>query len=197
MRAWIRDNGRAVLIGVLMVVLIAITITRPAWQDNIGYRLPKQTVPYGHSVVLGGVQWQLTSVTPPDRRELQKHAIIPEDLGDYPPNTRLATYVWQRTKDGNPASVPSGYSGCDSIARAGNRRWLKTSSALALQSWATQRGYSTLCVPKYNGPLLLALILPTDVRLTSIDVEFLPDSWGDKTKLSNNSDLLVVRFDTA
>lgn len=73
---------------------------------------------------------------------------------------------------------------------------MKTSSGLALQNWATDRGYSTACVPKYVGPLLLALVIPTNVQLTSIDVEFLPDSWGDKTKLSNNSDLLVVRFDT-
>jgi hypothetical protein len=196
MRPWIRRNGRPLLIGVLMVVLIAITVTRPAWQDNIGYRLPKQTVPYGHSTVLGGVRWQLTSVKPPDRRELQKYAVIPEDLGDDPPNTRLVTYVWQRTKDGKPAGVPKGYTGCDSTARAGNRQWRKTSSAVALQPWARQRGYTTLCMPKYTGPLLLALIVPNDVQLTSIDVEFLPDSWADKTKLSNNSDLLVVRFDT-
>jgi hypothetical protein len=196
MKTWIRNNGRALLIIVLMVDLIGITVTRPAWQDNIGYRLPKQTVPYGHSVVLGGVRWQLTSVQPPDQQELEKYAIIPEDLEHYPPHTRLATYVWQRTKDGKPASVPAGYSGCDSIALAGNRQWQKTVTELALQAWAERRGYTSLCVPKYTGPLLLALILPTDVQLTSIDVEFLPDSWGDKTKLSNNSDLLVVRFDT-
>lgn len=62
-------------------------------------------------MVLGDVRWQLTSVTPPDRRALQKYALIPADMDAYPPNTRLATYVWQRTKDGKPASVPSGYSG--------------------------------------------------------------------------------------
>lgn len=195
MKAWIRRNSRAVPITVLMVVLIAITITRPAWQDNIGYLLPKQTVPYGHSVVLGGVRWQLTSVQPPDQQELQKYAVIPEELEHYPPNARLATYVWRRTKDGKPAGVPAGYSGCNSIAVAGQRQWRRTSSALALQSWAEHRGYTNLCVSKYTGPLLLALILPTDVQLTSIDVEFFPDSWGDKTKFSNNSDLLVVRFD--
>jgi hypothetical protein len=195
MKAWIRDNGRALLISVLMVILIAITVTRPAWEDNIGYRLPKQTVPFGHSVVLGGVSWQLTAVQAPDQQELQKYALIPDDLDQYPPNTRLVTYVWQRTKDGKPAGVPAGYSGCDSIAVAGDRQWRKTASALALQTWAERRGYTNLCAPKYTGPLLLALILPTDVQLTSIDVDFLPDSWGDKTKLSNNSDLLVVRFD--
>jgi hypothetical protein len=195
MRTWIRRNRRALVISVLMVVLIAITITRPAWQDNIGYRLPKQTVPYGQSVVLGGVRWQLTSVQAPERRELQKYSVIPEDLDNYPPNARLATYVWQRTKDGKPAGVPPGYSACNAIARAGQRQWSRTSTALALQSWAERRGYTNLCASKYTGPLLLALVLPTDVRLTSIDVQFLPDSWGDKTKLSNNRDLLVVRFD--
>jgi hypothetical protein len=193
---WIRRNSRAVLIGVLMVGLIAITVTRPAWQDNIGFWLPKQTVPYGHSAVLGDVRWQLTAVQPPDKQELQNYSFIPEDLGDDPPNARLATYVWQRTKDGKPASVPNGYMGCDAYVRAGNRRWTKTSSATALQSWARQRGYTTLCTPKYTGPLLLAVVVPTDVHLTSIVVDFLPDSWSDKTQISNDSPPLVVRFDT-
>ncbi len=196
MKMWIRRNGRAVLISVLTVVLIGITVTRPAWQDNIGYRLPKQTVPYGYSTVFGGVRWQLTSVKPPDKQALQQYAFFSDELPDIPPNGRLATYVWQRTKDGKPAGVPAGYTGCDSIAVAGKRRWTKTVSSLAVENWAQHLGYTTLCATKYNGPLLLALIVPIDVQLTSIDVEFPPDSWGDQTKLSNNSDLLVVRFDT-
>jgi hypothetical protein len=196
MKRWIRRDGRAVLVSVLMVVLIGITITRTAWKDNIGYRQPKQTVPYGHSAVLGSVRWQLTAVKPPDKQELQKYSMVPADLGDDPPNTRLATYVWQRTKDGKPAAVPAGYAGCESIAVAGDRRWTETTSALVVQSWARDRGYTTLCMPNSPGPLLIAMVVPNDVQLTSIDVSFIPNSWADKTKLSNNSDLLVVRFDT-
>jgi hypothetical protein len=193
---WIRRNGRALLVSVLLLNLIAITITRPAWQDNIGYRLPKQTVPYGHSTILGGIRWQLSSLKPPERRELQQYAYIPMEMGDDPPNSRVAAYVWQRTKDGKPASVPAGFAGCDLIARAGKRRWTTKTSSIAIDNWAQHLGYTKLCDPKYNGPLFVAFVVPVDVQLTAIDVEFIPNSWGDKKKLSNNSDLLVVRFDT-
>jgi hypothetical protein len=40
------------------------------------------------------------------------------------------------------------------------------------------------------------MVVPNDVQLTSIDVNFIPESWDDKSRLSKNSDLLVVRFDT-
>jgi hypothetical protein len=57
MTTWIRRNGRALLIIVLMIDLIGITVTRPAWQNNIGYRLPKITVPYGQAATICGVRW--------------------------------------------------------------------------------------------------------------------------------------------
>jgi hypothetical protein len=196
MKMWIRRNGRAVLITAQLVVLIAITITRPAWQDNIGYRLPKHVVPYGQSTALGGVRWQLSSIKPPDKRQLQRSALVPDDLGDDPANSRLATYAWQRTKDGKPGSVPAGFTGCDLIAVAGKRRWTRKTSQIAVDNWAQNRGYTNLCYPKYTGPLFVAFVVPVDVQLTSIDVEFIPGSWGDKKRLSKNTDLLVVRFDT-
>jgi len=196
MKTWIRRNCRALLVSVLMVVLIAITITRPAWQDNIGYLRPRLTVPYGHSTVLGGVRWQLISVKPPDKRELEKYMVIPEDVGDEPPNTRLVTYLMRRDKAGKPAGVPAGYSGCDSAAMAGNRRWTKTSSSMAVVNWAMQQGYTTICSSKFPGPLLLALIVPADVHISSINIEFVPDSWGDQTQMSKSTDLLVVGFHT-
>ena len=196
MKIWIRRNGRALLISVLMIVLIGITITRPAWQDNIGYLRPSRTVPYGHSTVLGGARWQLVAIKPPTQQELQRYAIVPEDLGDYPANTRLVTYVLNRDKDGKPAGVPSGYIGCDAAATAGDRQWSATSMATSLISWAQDRGYATICSPKYEGPLLLPLIVPIDVHITSINVEFLPDSWSDQKQLSRPTDLLVIDFDT-
>ncbi|MGH3966915.1 MAG: hypothetical protein ACRDTV_02025 [Mycobacterium sp.] len=176
--------------------MIAITITRPAWQDNIGYLQPKQTVPYGHSTVVGGVRWQLMSIKPPDKRELQQYAIVPEDLDDYPPNSQLATYVLKRDKDGKPAGLPAGYAGCESAAIAGNRRWSKLSVALSVDYWAQHLGYTTLCSPKYDGPLLVALFVPIGVHISSINIEFLPDSWNDQKQLSKPTDLLVIGFDT-
>jgi hypothetical protein len=196
MTRWIRRNGRALLIVVLMLNLIGITVTRSDWQDNIGYRRPKITVPYGHSATLGDVQWQLKPITLPDPHELGKYSFGAKDLDDIPSNSRLVTYLWERTKDGKPAGVPAGYAGCESAAVSGNRMWTKHSTWLALDYWAKHVGYTTSCLPKYTGPLLVAVIVPKDVRLTSIDVNFLPNSWGDKTKLSKSSDLLVVRFDT-
>jgi hypothetical protein len=193
---WIRRNGRALLIIVLMVDLIGITVTRPAWQDNIGYRQPKITVPYGQAATIGGVRWQLDPLTLPAEPELRKHAPGITDVDLHPPGARLVTYLWQRTKEGKPAGVPAGYVGCESTAVSGDRQWAARSNALGLDYWAQQVGYTTLCMTKYTGPLLLAIVVPDHVQLTSIDVGFLPESWNDKTRIANNSDLLVVRFDT-
>jgi hypothetical protein len=195
MTTWIRRNGRAMLIIVLMVDLIGITVTRPDWVQNIGYRQPKITVPYGQSATIGGVRWQLKPLTIPEPA-LRKYAFGISDDDLHPPGGRLVTYLWQRTKDGKPAGVPAGYAGCESTAVSGGRQWSKRSNALALDYWAEEVGYTTICVPKHTGPLLLAMIVPKDVQLTSIDVDFLPLSWDDKTRISKNSDLLVVRFDT-
>jgi hypothetical protein len=196
MRSWIRRNGRALLIIALMVNLIGITVTRPAWQNNIGYRLPKITVPYGQAATIGGVRWELKPLTLPPESEIRKSTFGVSDLDLHPPNGQLVTYFWQRTKDGKPAGVPAGYAGCESTAVSGDRQWMGRSSALGLDVWARKVGYATLCVPKYTGPLLMVTVLPKNIRLTSIDVNFLPESWNDKTRISKNSDLLVVRFDT-
>lgn len=196
MTTWLRRNGRALLIIVLMVDLIGITVTRPAWQENIGYRQPKITVPYGQAATIGGVRWELKPLTLPDTVEMLKYSFGISDLDRHPPGGRLVTYLWQRTKDGKPAGVPAGYMGCESSAISGGRRWTKHSSSLALDDWADHVGYTTICVSKYTGPLLFVMALPNDVQLTSIDMNFLPNSWDDKTRIAKNSDLLVVRFDT-
>jgi hypothetical protein len=196
MTSWIRRNGRALLIIALMVDLIGITVTRPAWQDNIGFRQPRITVPYGQAATIGGVRWELKPLTLPPESELRKPAFGISDLDLHPRGGRLVTYFWQRTKDGKAAGVPAGYTGCESTAVSGDRMWSKFSSGLALDYWAKQAGYTTLCLPKYKGPLLLFMTLPDNIQLTSIDVGFLPESWDDKTRISKNSDLLVVRFDT-
>jgi hypothetical protein len=196
MTSWIRRNGRALLIIALMVDLIGITVTRPAWQDNIGYRLPKITVPYGQAATIGGVRWELKPLTLPPASEMRKHAFGISDLDLHPPHGRLVTYFWQRTKDGKPAGVPAGYAGCETTAVSGDREWAQGSDAMGLNSWAEQAGYRALCIPKYTGPLLMATVVPNNIQLTSIDVNFLPSSWDDKSRISKNSDLLVVRFDT-
>jgi hypothetical protein len=196
MTTWFSRNGRALLIIALMIDLIGITVTRPAWQNNIGYRLPKITVPYGQAATIGGVRWQLTPLTLPPEPELRKHALGISDRDLHPPGGRLVTYLWQRTKDGKPAGLPPGYAGCESSAVSGDRQWTKRSNALALDYWAEQAGYTAICLPKHIGPLLLVMVVPNDVQLTSIDVNFIPESWDDKSRLSKNSDLLVVRFDT-
>jgi hypothetical protein len=195
MTMWIRRNGRALLIGVLMIALIGITITRPAWRDNIGYLRPKQTVPYGHSVVLGGVRWELTAIKPPDEHELQRYAFIPDELETLPPDTRLATYVVTRVKDGKPAAVPAGYTGCWIVANAGQRQWTKKAGSMSVEYWAQHHGYVTLCSYKFPGPMLVALIVPTGVQISSIDLQFLPNSWNDVTRPSKSTDLLVIGFD--
>jgi hypothetical protein len=196
MTSWLRRNGRPLLVIALMVDLIGITVTRPAWQDNIGYRQPRITVPYGQAATIGDVRWELKPLTLPPEPELRKHAHGVTDLDLHPPGARLVSYLWQRTKNGKPAGGPAGYMGCESTAVSGDRKWTKRSNALALDYWAEQAGYTTLCLPKYKGPLLLLMVVPNNIQLTSIDVNFLPESWDDKTRISKSSDLLVVRFDT-
>jgi hypothetical protein len=196
-RSWIRRNGRALVISVLVVVLIGITITRPAWQDNIGYLRPKYTVPWGHSITIADTRWQLTNVTAPTSRELSKYSpIMPKDPYDLPPNGRLATYLLRHTKDGKPASVPTGYEACVATVNSGERQWTKVSFALGVTEWELYGGVSTICSPRHTEPFLVAIVVPKDVRLTSVDVQFLPASWDSKKEISKPTDLLVVRFST-
>ena len=197
MSSWIRRNGRALVISVLVVVLIAITITRPAWQDNIGYLRPKYTVPWGHSIDIADTRWQLAHVTAPTARDLRRYMpIMPDDPYQLPPNTRLATYLLRRTKDGKPASVPAGYEFCIATVNSGKRQWTKESLALGITECQLHGGVSAICSPRHTEPLLVAIVVPKDVRLTSVDVQFLPKSWDDKKEISKPTDLLVVRFDT-
>ncbi|HEY1840419.1 MAG TPA: hypothetical protein VGG53_09380 [Mycobacterium sp.] len=197
MKDWIRRNGRALLISLLMTELIGITIILPAWREHIGYQKPKHTVPYGQSIVLGGIRWQLTLVKPPDPHELRgDDSYLPENIYDLSPNTRLATYLFQRTQDGKPASLPDGFSVCSSSANAGNQQWTKQSYSLGITEWQLQRNVTTICSPKYREPLLQAFIVPKDVHITSVDVQFLPTSWDNSKQLSKATDLLVIRFDT-
>jgi hypothetical protein len=197
MKTWIRRNGRPLLVSVLTIVLIAITITRPAWQDNIGNWEPQQTVPFGHSTVLGGIRWQLTSVKEPTKQELQQSTDLSgADDDDVPPNSRLVAFVWQRSKDGKPASIPAGFTGCSGIAVAGKRQWTRQSVSIGVISWTIQRGYTNVCSPKYTEPMVQVFIIPTDVHITAIDLQFLPESWSDTKQLAKSSDVLVVRFNT-
>jgi hypothetical protein len=179
-----------------MIVLIGITITRPAWRENIGYLRPKQTVPYGKSLVVGEVRWQLKAIKAPNEHDLQRFAFIPQELENFPPNSRLVTYLVMRDKDGKPAAMPAGYAGCWVAAVAGQRRWTKRPESLSFQYWSQNLGYTTLCSPKYPGPMLVALIVPSDAHIDSIDLGFLPDSWNDTTRPSKSTDLLVLGFDT-
>jgi hypothetical protein len=194
--SWIRRNGRPLVISILVFVLIEITITRPAWQDNIGFMRPKYTVPWGHSVAITDTRWQLESVKPPTRRDLSKwSSLVPADPYDLPPNSRLATYLLRRTKDGKPASLPAGYESCIATVNSGKRQWTKASYAIGVTYWQLYGGVSGICSPRHTEPLLVAMIVPKDVQLTSVDIQFLPESWDNKKEISKPTDLLVVRFD--
>jgi hypothetical protein len=194
MKIWIHRNGRAVVIIVLMIVLIGITITRPAWQDNIGFLRPKQTVPYGHSIDLGGVRWQLTSINPPNHRELQSEAFLPDESDQFPPNTRLVTYVIRRDEHGKPGGLPTGFDLCRPVFVAGDRQWQSLTLPLSVEFWGDRLGYTTICGRGHKEPLLVARVIPDDVHISSIDIQFLPVAWENVKQLSKNTDLLVIRF---
>ncbi|UMB68541.1 hypothetical protein [Mycobacterium paraterrae] len=197
MNVWIRRNGRALVISALVVVLIGITITRPAWRDHIGFREPKYTVPWGHSISIAGTDWQLSSTTPPTTKQLRRHlSILPADPYDLPPNARLATYLLRKTKDGKPVSIPAGYDSCVVMVNSGKRQWTKASFSLGITEWEVNGGVSTICSPRHPEPLLVAIIVPNDVTPTSVDVWFYPHSWDNKKEISKSTDLLVVRFNT-
>jgi hypothetical protein len=196
MTMWIRRNGRALLIIVLMIDLIGITVTRPAWQEHIGFLRPKRTVPYGRAIDLGGVRWQLISLKPPSKAALQSDPLLPGDSASFPPDTRLVTYLLQRDRHGKPGGLPAGYSGCQPIFWAGKRQWQALTMPLSVQFWGERMGYSTICGAGHDGPLLVARFVPIDAHISSIDVQFLPNSWNDTKKLSSATDLLVVRFET-
>lgn len=197
MTSWLRRNGRAIVISVLVVGLIGITITLPAWRQNIGFDRPKHVVPYGSSITIGNTRWSLSPTTPPSVDELRKHMThLPADPYNLPPNTRLATYLLARTKDGKPVGVPDGYLGCTAMVNSGDRQWSKMAFSLGITEWELYGGVSAICSPRHSEPLLVAIVVPKDVHLTSVDVQFLPTSWDDKKTLSKSTDLLVIRFDT-
>ncbi|WIM87686.1 hypothetical protein PT015_23120 [Candidatus Mycobacterium wuenschmannii] len=197
MNSWIRRNGRAIVISVLVVGLIGITVTLPAWRENIGYRLPKHVVPYGSSIVIGNTRWQLSPVTAPSVQELRKkRGFLPDDPYDIPPDGRLATYLLRRTKNGKPVGVPDGYPACTAAVNSGDRQWTRASFSLGVTEWEINGGVSAICSPRHTEPLLVAIIVPKDVTLTSVDVQFLPESWDNKKQMSKATDLLVIRFNT-
>lgn len=197
MRSWIGRNGRAIVISVLVVNLIVISITLPAWRENVGFTRPKHVVPYGSSIEIGNTRWQLSPTKPPSVDELRKYtSYLNTDPYNLPPNARLATYLLRRTRDGKPASVPDGYAGCVAMVNSGDRQWTKMSFSLGITEWELHGGVSTICSPRHSEPLLVAIVVPKDVQLTSVDVQFLPASWDDKKTLSKSTDLLVIRFDT-
>jgi hypothetical protein len=66
---------------------------------------------------------------------------------------------------------------------------------LSVQFWGDRMGYSTICGPGHDGPLLVARVVPIDAQISSIDVQFQPNSWSDTKRLSSATDLLVIRFD--
>ncbi len=197
MNSWIRNNGRALIISALVVVLIGITITRPAWREHIGFAKPTHTVPWGHSITIAGTTWQLSSVTPPTAEQLREYmSLLPDDPYDLPPNGRLATYLLRHTKNGKPASVPPGFDSCIATVNSGKRQWTKTSFSLGVTEWEVNGGVSTICSPRHTEPLLVAIVVPKGITLTSVDVQFYPNSWDNKKEISKSTDLLVVRFDT-
>jgi hypothetical protein len=196
MKDWIRRNGRALVVSALTIVLISITITLPAWQENVGDWQPKHFVPFGQSTLLGGIRWQLIAVKEPTKQELQQASELGDNDDDVPPNARLVAFVWQRSKDGKPASVPAGFIGCNATAVAGKRQWTRQSVSVGVISWTSQRGYTNVCSPQYTEPMVQVFIIPTDVHITAIDLQFLPQSWSDTSQLAKASDLLVVRFNT-
>jgi hypothetical protein len=196
MRHWIRSNWLAELIIALMIVLVGVTVTRPAWQREIGSQQPQQTVRPGQSAVIDGVRWQLISIHPPGVDQLKEHEWLPGQASRYPANSRLVPFALGRENAGERTERPPGKLSCMLFAVDGHRRWYAQTTPVAVLSWASRAGYSMSCGDGH-GPVLVGLLVPVTAHITAIDVKFVwspPDFWEHPEKAL---DLGMVRFDTA
>ncbi len=152
--------------------LIAITIIRPAWKEHIGYLRPKHDCAIREIARLR--RSPLATEGDSQRRreqELNKcSSIIPEELDDLPPYTRLVDLlVCTARRTVSPPAVPAGYTGPVWIEGVTGHAALEQESWFALsvtilgaKAW---RIHDSVLASKYPGPMLVALIVPTNVQI--------------------------------
>lgn len=199
MKAWLRRSRWAFLIIAVMTVLIATTITYPAWSLRVGFRNPEQTIAAGQWGEINGVRWQLSPFTIPPAS-----GGTSIDYDEPPTGSRIATYLLKREHDGQPAGLPPGFRFCLASLSDGTRRWTSTASSYDLFNLTYREGYTTIC--DEVGPLVVSMYVPEDANITSVEVLLQP---GDPPPDSDEADLddapvyesfdvpaIVLRFQT-
>ncbi|HEY7054711.1 MAG TPA: hypothetical protein VH496_21620 [Mycobacterium sp.] len=186
MRTWIRRNWLAFGVIAVACFVVGFTVTRPAWERNIGDDGPDTTVDFGQSTTIGGVRWELAPVTAPASARLES-----------PPNSKLVTYLLRREKDGKPATIAGPFDGCaTSVVDDGGRRWTTAGlTPMPLLRWSLDKHFTTFCGG--NGPLLVAISVPKDAHITAVDVLLFPKTEGDQDKSASAGHIrTIVRFNT-
>jgi hypothetical protein len=196
MKYWIRRNGPALLIVVVMVVVVGVTVTRPAWRREIGSQQPQQTVRLGQSAVIDGVRWQLISTHPPGVDQLKKRELLPGQAARYPANSRLVPFALLRENAGERTARPPGKLFCMLRAVDGRRGWYAQTTPVAVLIWASRAGYSISCGDDDGGPLLVNLFVPITAHISAIDVKFVRSPPADEPHPEKALVLGTVRFDT-
>jgi hypothetical protein len=196
MKHWTRRNGPAVLIIVVMIVLVGVTVTRPAWRREIGSQQPQQTVRYGQSAVIDGVRWQLISIHPPGVDQLKKRERLPDQAARYPANSRLVPFALLRENAGERTARSPGRLFCVLRAVDGRRGWYAQTPLVAVMLWADGAGYSNFCSDDDQAPLLVNLFVPITAHITAIDVKFIRHPRADEPHPEKALVLGIVRFDT-
>lgn len=197
MTSWVRRNRWAFPVIAVAVAVIATTVTYPAWSRKTAPQRPEQTVALGQSADVYGARWRMSAVTIPP---LDGPALIPDDPPDH---SRLAAYVIERERDGAPSGLPSGFSFCVASMVDGKRRWTMGAISTQVFRYSQAEGLSTIC--NDDGPLLVAMYVPDDADISSVDVLLQPGdapSADEDTEDTENAPVyetydaspVVVRF---
>jgi hypothetical protein len=197
MTSWWRRNRWAFPVIAVAVTLIATTVTYPAWSRKTAPQRPEQVVALGRSADVHGAQWRMSAVTIPP---LDRPPLIPDDPPD---NSRLAAYVIERERDGAPSGLPAGFRFCIASMVDGPRRWTMGATTTQVFRYSRDEGLSTIC--NDAGPLLIAMYVPVDARISSVDVLLQPgdpppageDATNAPAYETYEAPPVVVRFTTA
>ncbi|MDG4663379.1 hypothetical protein [Mycobacterium sp. 236(2023)] len=197
MTAWLRRNRWAFLVIVVAVAAISASVTYPAWSRKTAPQRPEQTVALGDYADVNGAQWRMSEVTIPP---LDYPPLIPEDP---PENSRLLAYVIDRERDGAPSGLPEGFRFCLTSMVDGPRRWTMAATTTQVVRFSIDENLSTFC--DEDGPLLVAMYVPQDAVITSVDVLLQPGDAPPTDEPPENAPVyetfdespVVLRFQTS
>ena len=174
MRNWLRRNTIWIILTVVATLAYSATVGYPAWKENLGVDVPAATVPAGATVKIDGVLWRMRVLDMPTP-VYKKYYDEPQ-----PPETRFVSYAFDRSKDGNRASIGEGWGACRAtLIDENHRHWYAQTGLLpmSISDWLRKQGYDTCNSP---GSFATVMVVPKTANITAVDIEFGPEKGSTK-----------------